>query len=156
MLTLRWQREKVARQTLCGPATTKIQYRTESANRDWTLHRPFFCPRICCKHCCASSTVMLKHVKAEQREEGATPCLGCKNDCKETIKKEYTVCVSTNQQWWSRGKWRNGIEYLERGLEKMRVRKKHNWGQIFFFFSFERSVTEGQNVHEFIFLNTLP
>lgn len=138
------EKEKLARQILYGPATTKIQHRTESENRDWTINRSFFCSCICCKYCCASFTGLLKHVKAEQGEEEATPRSGYKNDWK---KKKTVICSldydkSVMMEQEKRKKW-NRIS--GKRMEKNESEKEAQLGPKIFFFFFQRSVTKGQS-----------
>lgn len=95
------EKEKVARQVLYGPATTKIQHRTGSENSDWTINRFSFWPCICCKCCCASFTVLLKHVKAEQKEE----------DENNWRKNKRNMQMRVNLYWWSRREGRNVAEW---------------------------------------------
>lgn len=128
------EKEKVARQVLYGPATTKIQHRTGSENSDWTINRFSFWPCICCKCCCASFTVLLKHVKAEQKEE----------DENNWRKNKRNMQMRVNLYWWSRREGRNVAEW-----ERIVV------GANYFFFSFKEVWLKDRILHAVIFLKTL-
>lgn len=77
--------------------------------------------------------MQLKHVKAEQGEEAATPCSGYKNDCKE---KKTGICSLDDDKsvMMEQGKRKKWNRIPGKRMEKNESEKEAQLGpQIFFF-----------------------